>query len=151
MKKEKSKPKQYFMHIPCSALEYVEEVMGRKRFPPVEDLLMTDPVCAAGYAIRVLRGRWKEAEPIIRKSYDAWRPYLSNFHKRFTVDEQCAWIKDAELNEDLISFLNHRGIKRRVQRLLIEKRPDLIGHIEKLDSRLKKKCSFELNLVEIEI
>ena len=50
---------------PYSAYEYARDVI-KGRWKEAEDIIKTDPRSAYYYAIDVIEGRWKEAEPFIK-------------------------------------------------------------------------------------
>jgi len=51
----------------------LEAVAARRRLPELEGVVMGDPIAACYYAKNVVKGRWREAEPII----------ASGLHRRF--------------------------------------------------------------------
>jgi hypothetical protein len=64
---------------PYWALSYTEHALDFKPFPAAEPALLRVPYYAALYAIRVLRRRWLEAEPVIQQDLFAWKKYKAEF------------------------------------------------------------------------
>lgn len=58
----------YIMKDPAEALRYATKAMHAQPWKEAEPYIATDPDSASMYALRILRKRWKIAEPAIKKS-----------------------------------------------------------------------------------
>jgi hypothetical protein len=46
-------------------LAVISAIESKKRLPELEPLILTNPIAACYYAVNVIKGEWKEAEPVI--------------------------------------------------------------------------------------
>ena len=102
-----------------------------------------------------ISGRWVRLfylENNIRGD-DRWVLYTKRLLQQSSNSICWEWLKDPNMNmEYTIDILNHRrSFPIQMKEYIIQRRPDLIGQIEVLPRKLRRKYKEELNLSGVEI
>ena len=78
---------------------YVQNILGRQRFPLGEPVIAKHPSHASWYAVNIIKGVWPEAERAIASELDASRYYYSHiidpgYIGPWRVDRVKVWRKE---------------------------------------------------------
>jgi hypothetical protein len=126
---------------------------GRKQSPEMEDIIKESPHWTRRYVEKIIKGRWKEAEDIIRQDEYEWTLYLFAIYTRnYSGEELWKWIKEEGPTNKLIDILLYLDTTiPSIQEYIIKNRPDLIGEIKHLVPHLRKRYKYELNTAGVDI
>jgi len=76
---ERQKYEQYIKYDGEIAIDYALRYLGRERFIAAEPYIMKSPGSASLYAHHIIKGRWLEAEDIIKQDPRIWKFYKIDF------------------------------------------------------------------------
>lgn len=101
---------------PISAMLYVDH-FGAPRLKRFEDVIMTDPIAASEYAIKVIERPWPRAETKILEDFTAWNNYLAAFpqsmstiierHRDSELYKEALHAEDSKISNRLLRFYEH--------------------------------------------
>lgn len=140
---------------------------SESRCPEAEEMLLTFQIFAFNnddwdyeqvanyayaYAMNVIKGRWLEAERILKRRPGWWRHYKWFLYDQITeeVPKYKAFIDASETDDDF-EILQSLPLTRYWQEYICQTKPHLIGKIRDLEPELAKKCRHELELSRVDL
>jgi hypothetical protein len=133
---------------------YYSRGVIKGRWLEAEYLISCAPDHALGYVFDVVKERWPEGETAIRSNPnpDRWKQYLTFIKKiKYSTETKLQWLATEGPTNNLLWVLNHLGMTKKVQEIILQTRPDFVGEMKRLNPKLKIKFANELVLSGIEI